>query len=346
MSPHRSNVRGSLILDREFDGLRLRRASGTHSRAVFNQMNAMLSTFKTQGRHDIWRALVDEQFTPMYAYSMFRLYGVDKIPTANVLAPLGATYDAWRANLECSDEHRKSLKTSRTALAIRDDHILADAPSVLASYREQATGKPSSFNKARVHLLAFLRDCKGVGAQHDLYRQIKSVEPLKTPKSPRRAQLSPDEVRRLVVQMGPTCGPPCWGMASTGMGPKEFWGEWQERPDRLHIEGTKRAGRVRDIPRWTVVTRPGISFSHFKRTLREMTGGKVRPYDFRRAFARWMAESGILEINRKAYMGHGARSMTDLYTFGEMLGQLEGDAEKLRGYTGEPLLTPNLRKMA
>lgn len=54
---HRSNDRGTLLIDREFDGIRLRRASGTNDRSVFKaNRDAMLTTFQIQGRLDLIRS--------------------------------------------------------------------------------------------------------------------------------------------------------------------------------------------------------------------------------------------------------------------------------------------------
>ena len=51
---------------------------------------------------------------------------------------------------------------------------------------------------------------------------------------------------------------------------------------------------------------------------------------------RRMEEAGIIKSNRDAYLGHGPRTVGDLYTMGELPGQLEGDAVRLRDYFGDP----------
>ena len=127
-----------------------------------------------------------------------------------------------------------------------------------------------------------------------------------------------------------------------GMIPKEYWVDgWEELPDRIRSSGQKRPGRTRDIPKWTRVVQPPLGFSTFRKKLRAVAP-HVRPTDFRRSFARWLEEAGVIPPNQRLYMGHGARTMTDLYKSGEVSGQLEADAEKLRAYTGEGPLKPSL----
>jgi hypothetical protein len=339
VTPHRSHDRGSLVLDREFDGGRIHRASGTKSRALFNQINAMVTTLKTQGRLDVLTALRDKQYTPLYAFCLFKLYGVDRIPTADVLAPLGSTWDAWVKRSTLSPSHKTSLRKTRKALGIGQAHILNDLPARLAVYR--STAPAHSANQARVHVQAFLRDT--LGRSHRLWIEVKDMTPAKRKAKPARPILTVDEVRRLVVQLGPKAGEAAWSLAAMGMIPKEYWVDgWEELPDRIRSQGQKRAGRTRDIPKWTRVVQPPLGFSTFRRKLRNVAPG-VRPTDFRRAFIRWMEEAGVGVPNQKAYSGHGARNMNELYKMGEVTGQLVGDAEKLRVYAGEKVQTPSLR---
>lgn len=344
MMVHRSHGRGTPIIDREFREIgRIRCASGTNSPKVLGELNAMLTGFKTQGRWDLLTAIRDKQITPLYAYSWFKQRRVDEIPTADVLPALGATWDTWVHAFRGSLSHRASLRKSRRALGITGDHIVNDLPGLLAAYR--LTAPPHSSNQARVHAQAFLRDT--LGKSHRLWIAVKDMIPAKKPKSQQRPIPTVDEVRRLVVQLGDKAGKAAWSMAAMGMLPKEYWKDgWEELPDRIRSYGQKREGRTRDLPRWTTVYQPPLGQSTFVRILRKVTGGTIIPRDFRRCFARWIEEAGVIQPNQRAYMGHGARTMTQLYTDGEVRGQIEADAEKLRGYTGEPSLVPALKRMA
>ena len=95
--------------------------------------------------------------------------------------------------------------------------------------------------------------------------------------------------------------------------PKEYWGEWtcRQLPPHVHIEGTKRARRVRDVPLWAGVLRgPVRSRSAFRAAWDRHLGDKFGIYDLRRSFAVWMEDAGIPRSRRKLYLGHSAGDVT------------------------------------
>ena len=329
------------MIDRLFPGVgRVRRASGTTDKRTFRDIDTMLTTFSMQSRHDILEAVRDGKLKPTVALTWFKRNAIDKIPTADVLPLLGDTWDEWVRALGQSPSHKVSLKKTRRALAIGPEDILNDLPERLSVYR--LTAPPYSANQARVHVQAFLRD--RLGRSHRLWVAVKYMAPATKPKVPARPILSVDEVRRLVVQLGEKAGAAAWSLAAMGMIPKEYWQDgFEELPDRIRIHGAKRSGRERDVMRWTRVVPPPLGFSTFRKKLSVVSGKRVRPTDFRRCFARWIEEAGIFEMNQRAYMGHGARNMSQLYKLGEVSGQIEADAAKLRAYANEPDLIPTLK---
>jgi integrase len=124
-----------------------------------------------------------------------------------------------------------------------------------------------------------------------------------------------------------------WGMATTGMGQKEYWGRWSVKADRIHIEGTKRAGRVRDVP---LILRPAVPSMHrrtFENKLRARDRG-FTPYNLRRTYANWLETAGVPRTRRRLYMGHGAADVTDLYEMHEVRAFLADDAIRLRQLLG------------
>jgi hypothetical protein len=127
------------------------------------------------------------------------------------------------------------------------------------------------------------------------------------------------------------------------MNPKEHAEDWSVRADRVHIGGTKRPGRVRDVPKafpsalWPHVTlpRPSVGAKNFWRWFRlaaDHAGVPCTPYDLRRSFANWMEAAGIIRARRMAYLGHGARDITDLYERHEVEAYLIEDGAKLRAW--------------
>ena len=144
--------------------------------------------------------------------------------------------------------------------------------------------------------------------------------------------LTPDELRAIFPQPETDAiDAIVWGMASTGMGAGEYWGRWHLQGDRIHIEGTKRAGRVRDVP---LVTPPAVPRMH-RRTFEDGVRERSRdltPYDLRRSYANWLEAAGIPRARRRLYLGHSAGDVTDLYETHEVAAFLAEDAQRLREY--------------
>lgn len=120
-------------------------------------------------------------------------------------------------------------------------------------------------------------------------------------------------------------------MATTGMHAKEYWGRWHVAADRVHVYGTKRGGRDRDVP---LVMRPAVpkyNRRKFEDDLRDRTR-MIVVYDLRRTYANWMESAGIPRTRRRLYMGHGEKDVTDLYEHHEVTAFLSEDAKKLQTY--------------
>lgn len=322
--PHRSNDRGSLILKRKFRGAPLiRRATGTADPRVVEQIDLMLASLYNQGRIDILEAIGHGRLHPLQALSRWRQGRELALLPADVLPGLQGAWEAWAARLE--GEHRRKAYGTLRALQAGTRDTLEDVARLLAGYRRRAGATPRAFNLARAHVRAFLRDT--VGSSHQLALATKDLKPLATAEREKGTPHAPAVLAALRDSM--ELGDMLWSMAVTGMGNKEYWYDgFDVREDRIEIHGKKRGGRERVVPRWAPVVQPHAS----ERTFRKELAGRVMIYDLRRSFARWCEEAGIIATNRDAYLGHGPRSMTQLYTWGQLPGQLEQDGAKLQRY--------------
>lgn len=356
MTPHLSNQRGTLMLDLCFGGVgRIRRASGTLDTRTFNEIRGMLSAFYSQGRHDLLVEVRDGRLRPLTALTWFRQNRLDKIPVGESLRPFLAAYLAWSARFEGSDEHRRSHRKTARALGLTDSTTMHEVPGLLAAYvaAHQATARRSC-ELAKSNLMAFFRDA--LKTSHPLYRAVQDVALPRRAHGHRRQRkgrpLPVSELRALcqrLDQHAPGAGGMAWTMATTGMGNREYWSKklpWVVAGDRVQIPGEKRAGRDRIVPSFTVYTRPLMGEVRFRKLLREASGDRpVRIYDFRRTFSRATEEAGIVETNAAAYMGHGPKTMTQLYRVGVLPGQLEADARRLAAYFGEAAPAAGLRRV-
>lgn len=331
----------TLEVDRTFRGVgRLKRATGTTNPAVRRKISRMLTALHDEGRLDILRAIRDGKLGMMQVYDAYQRNAIDRLPLAQTMEVLATTMKTWIEGLDdVSAKHTESLETSRRYFeGVSSKATVADLPALLEGLRKTLGAKhPRSFNLARTAALAFLRDT--LKRSHSLYLNALAVEPRKIAKATARHPLS-------VQQMMAFFPKPethwldaiAWGMATTGMHAKEYWGEWHVLADRIHIEGTKRAGRVRDVP---LVQRPAVpryNRRKFEDGLRDRTRAIVA-YDLRRTYAHWMESAGISRTRRKLYLGHGAADVTDLYERHEVAAFLADDAKKLRDFIARPTIS-------
>lgn len=318
--------------DRRFRHVgRIKRAWGTSHKPTIKAMEQMLDGLFQRGRLDILRWLQDKTYTPLEVYDAWRVNDLERLPTAATLAPLKETFEKWVSKKECSASHRLSLSQSLRHLlkASRSNPSVGDLPSVLSVVREKMQGKhPRSFNLARAAAQAFVKST--LKRSHPIYAAIGDIDPLPIVAQRGKHPATPTELAAITAKLDPQHSGIMWGMATTGMGPSEFWGKWEVRDDRILIHGTKRAGRERFIPRFTTVIRPAVLYPAFRRALAKHSA--LKPYDLRRTYANWLESSGIPRTRRKLYLGHGASDVTDLYEWQQVEAFLAEDADRLDKY--------------
>lgn len=335
--PSRDHARGTYIIDRTLPSVgRLKVASGTTSIPTYRRILAMIDALKAAGRLDLLRAMKDRVVTPLEVWDAYRLSDLDRLPSAETIRLLWGdvgALDAWRTGFKASDKHLESIGTSFAAL----EKIAAvganvgDLPDLIIRYRKQcdAKGFARSFNLARSHVQAFLRDT--LGRSHRLYRKIGDVKPLPVDRAEGHP-MTVAELDMIIAKLPPKSAAAAHDMAMTGMGPKEYWGRWSDEGDRVKIHGTKRKGRLRTVPRIADIGKPQLHPRTFANHLTDLLAGDRTAYDFRRTFAHLMEEAAIPRARRKLYLGHAAGDVTDLYERHEVEAYLKADALTLVGY--------------
>jgi integrase len=331
---YRNNNRGTLVLDRVFKGVgRIKRASGTTDPKVFKNLDGMLGTLYDAGRVDILRAVARGTLSPLEVWARFRVQDLASLPTVETIKTLKDAMEEWLEDEDTSDWNRAGRRYAIRAILrhAKADATVADLPAALRDYKKKARGTPAMFNRTRAAALAFLRDTLGRSAP--LYGAVMDLATLKEAKAPPNPQTVAQMVA-LTAKLDGDAAAIAWGMAMSGMGPGEMWGAWTELADRIHIKGTKRSGRVRDVPRIGAIAKPTISETVFRKRLKVASDGAITPYDLRHTFSQWMQEAGIPRARRKVYMGHGRTDVTDLYERGEVTRYLLEDAAALRKVVG------------
>lgn len=325
----------TLRIDRTFKGVgRIARATGTTDPAVRRKISRMLDVLYEDGRLDIMRALRDGQLEFLQVYDAYRRRSLHELPMGATMELVAVAMKAWIASLivprDASKKHTESLETSRRYFERANKKaMIADLPAALETMRATlGDAHPRSFNLARSAALAFVR--ARFKRSHPLWIAIAAVEPRKVPKTTKRVPLTPDFARNLFPSPDTDwLDAAAWSLLTTGMNPAEYWGEWHTLADRVHVEGTKRGGRIRDIPLVRSPVVPKFGRRKFEDDLRDRTRAIV-VYDLRRTYANWLEAAGVPRTRRKLYMGHGSGDVTDLYEWHQVEAFLAEDAAKLR----------------
>lgn len=334
----RAPRRITLILDRRFKGVgRIKKHTGTTMPAIRKKLSRMLDDLADKGRMDLLRAIRDGHVTLLEVHSAYQRNTLDRLPVGATLRSVGSAMEKWinglRVPADYSQKHVESLEQSRRYLVgVKQSARVAELPELLERLRN-TLGKehPRSFNLVRSAAMAFVRQT--LKKNNPLWLACAAVEPRKVPKSTRRKPLTPEQMRNWFPE--PATDPLdaiAWGMAVTGMYASEYWGKWAILSDRIHIEGTKRSARVRDVPLIQAPASPAWQHRRtFENAFRERTD-QFSPIDLRRTYANWLESAGIPRTRRRMYMGHGTKDVTDLYETHEVAAFLVEDTAKLRAF--------------
>lgn len=332
----------SFVIDRVFRGVgRIKRSSGTSHARTFRRINEMLTTLFERGRLDLLIAIRDGLLTPLQVYHAFNASKLDLLPAADDLANLHETMLAWAEGYTCSDRHRESLKQSVRYLAPQGStypvgSLVARLEALKTRMKAKDQGR--TFNLARSAAQSFARDTRKKHSQ--LWRDISGIENLTVHPKRKPHPMDPKELVELVLRLPSGVREDAWSMVHCGMRPAEYWGTWSAQPDRILVTSAKqrvRSGKppvVRAVPRVIMgeIKPPRSTYKAMQKAFKKITDGVVEPYDLRRSFANWMEAARIHRTNRKGYLGHGAKDVTDRYEWHEMDAFLDADARLLRDY--------------
>jgi integrase len=334
-------VRGTLPLKIRLPGCEpIRRLSGTTDPKMRKKLVRMIHTLHEQGRDDLVNAIAKGLLKPLQVYNLWKFQRLEDLPHAEELPKFADVWPRWIAEMEHSDDWRTACEgyCRRLQALMPEGATLAALPEALQEYRTLKRQHPRSFALAKMVCQAFLRD--QLGRRHKLWLDIADTKAPKARPVRKKHPLTPDRLRAVVKELGDPWGPMAWTMATTGMGWREYTGDWELEGVGVRIRGTKTQGRDRLVPYVSLLYRPQGNIWPFRRKLRAVG---ITPYDLRRTYASLMIEANVPRPRRKLYLGHAADDITSLYEWQEVRDYLEQDAAKMRAVLGEPEGGPSLK---
>lgn len=341
----KSHGKGSFVLKGVWGGVKIERASGTTDKALYRKLEHMLDTLADAGRSDVLLQVARGHVTPLTLWRSYRGGDWSGLPTSAHVIDLRHALETWWRKIP-GERHGQDLEqASIRVLAIaRPDATLSDLPDTLRRLRRLLEDRGRQFNKIRDAMSAFLRVT--LTRAHPLYLEVRAIESLRVTKTLPRNPQSPERAWVIREILGGEAGRIWWNLCCTGMNPKEYWRDgWHEEDGHLRIAGRKRPGRNRLVPLIAELAPPKLTVWGFTTALRR-SGSGVTPMDGRRSFAFWLELARIWDTHQQAYMGHGRRTITDLYRGHDVTPFLDEDAEKITamvvGYlAGSPKGTPS-----
>jgi integrase len=352
-------------IDLTFTGVgRIAVYSGTSHARTFARIKAMLYALYQLGDLDTLRAIKDGTFKPLvvlHAYERGQLAKLTRQGAAKLVDALwkfqkthegGASY---RSDLATSVRHVARVKGSTTA-------PVTMLPAILRGMKDAFRDRPVAFNRLRAHMLAFASEHEGKG--NPLWSEIMRVNRFKKAEGTRVRKLKrrPLTVAELdlvcaafedhVVHGGRKgagnkgrltvkrtiraydLASMARALAYTGMRPAEYWSRngalWGDLFTHTNVRGTKTAAAVRPTFSIQKVAEPACGEQFFRRAFAAATTKALREgldcYSLRRTFAKLCEDAGVVESRRKVYLGHGPKTVTDLYLQTNVLPFVEHDA--------------------
>lgn len=329
------------ILARTVRGVgRISRASGTTDPATIRALKRMVTRLVEDGRLDLLRDVQAGRLPLLVLYDAYRRKRLGELAIGGAAAGLAETWEAWAKQVEVSVPYRQQLGTALRWLKAPQSAVVQDLPELVREARITMAQHPQSFNRLRSCVQAFARDT--LGRTSAAWRGVTDIPPYSA-QAVRRATTRRPGHPQTVAGLAELCrtvdvdvGAALWSMATTGMGPGEYWGRWTVTTAGIRVHGTKASGRDRLVPDIGRCVRPRLSRQALEDRLVKAQAG-ITPYDCRRSFAVWSEAAGIVRARRRLYLGHGPGDVTGLYEQHEIAEFLSADAERLVQYLAREL---------
>lgn len=348
---------------------RIALSSGTDHPATFRRLNAMLTGLAKVGRIDVLAGIRDGTYAPLVVLHYYERGQLDKLPTAETSAGLLPALRHFAETHECSRSYRSDLWTTVRHLERATGAKTAtvnDLPRLVRAVREtmRKAEHPVAFNRLRAHALAFASST--TGELSPLWTEVKRVHRFKKAEGqrPKKLQRRPLTVAELDAVCEAFVDVPVYGgkrgghgkalrrtiakahlaamaraLATTGMRPQEYWERDGARwvggivTGHVFVEGTKTRAARRPTLAIVAPVRPACGEQLFRREFAAATTKALRTgldvYSLRRTFASFCESAGVVPSRREAYMGHGPKTVGDLYLQTLVLPFVEQDGQQV-----------------
>ena len=333
----------SLRIDRRYRGVgRIARASGTENVATHRRILSMLDGLFNIGRLDLLKDMMTGARTFLEVLYLYERGQLHKLPTADTSANLSDALWSFHRTSESGPSHKSNLKTYIKLLDTftKKKATVADLPKLVRAIKGTMQDTPVAFNRLRTHMMAFMSEAFGKMSpewiavlQVNAYKKVEG----RRPKARLRRPLTVQELGAVMHAFTDytyrhgnakketriarsDLAIMAWTLATTGMRPQEYWQKkgatWSVELTHVQVNGTKTAAAKR--PTFLLgVTTPACSDQFYRERFAEATvaalGLELDLYSLRRTFATFMESARIEPSRARAYLGHGPKTVSDIY---------------------------------
>lgn len=336
MTPYRDAGVGTFILDIRLGRLgRVKRASGTDDRAVFDDVKATIKRLRKERKWDLLALIANGRVTPIELCEAVWNAKLDQLPTAEDAQPLSRLVELYVTGLDLKPRTVAERTRNLKKLA-GESATVAALPRLLEAARRAAlkSGTRSMFNHtlsdARMLVDAML------GPEHQVTKAVFRVDELNVEKRDGNPQ-TPEQIQALATKLGHH-GHMVWSLCLSGMRIREYLdGVWANESDRISLAGSKtKAGRNRIVPLIYALTRPTVQYRRFKHLVHDASDGTVTCHDFRYTWMNWLEDAEVDKDRIRWYAGHQVKDVNELYRRGRGFHRfLATDGEALRTWLGD-----------
>ena len=338
---------------------------GTDDEAEANKCEEMMTQLTKLGKKGA-QILQQIGIGKRRAIDVLHSFNVGDLGSLEVVLSDESLATAWTRFVDVAKRKDGTALTERTKhdykaylkclMAIDPTATVADLPKLLDDYRTEAIAKGHNdqFRKVRAACLSFARNTETDKQYSELWKEIAKIGTVAAGTGKLDVALRVYEVREIIEALpNKRYQNIAWMMCFTGMGPKDYAGEWHIKSDRIVIHGTKNVNRVREVPKLSDTKPesfryyyPGqgyiqnevksdlspVDYNYFNKAVKKASHKKISANAFRHCYRLWLREAGIDDWRADRYFGHVVKEVKRKYAASEWSTFLNDDTEKLIEY--------------
>lgn len=336
---------GTLVLDKVYFGLRIKKNTGTDSPERFQAILSALAYLKRENEREAFIALRNGTATCLEILEWYEERTNKEKPWKVGNKSLSYDMNLWlEENKDIKERTKESYKYHVRVVvsyASKFGDAIHSLPRIVEDYKNVCRDKMVEFNRFRSTCLSYASQLPN-GRDGEIWKNITKVKPYKKKDAKRATRYNPftpleidnlfknnknEEIKQLIY----------W-LCLTGIRPEEYTEHgFKNLGNVVEIYGDKTSGSyARLVPKFFKDYDPqakklGISYWKLRKLFQQYCPNHT-PRDTRRTFAVWCQKAGIERNHITSYMGHIPTQLDDYQRQDIVKNWANEDRKKLEDY--------------